>query len=391
MKHKYVLRNSLYLDEELQDYFNSMSKKGWRLDFIGYYYRFSKDEHVYKYQIDYTPVSKEYQELLKEMGYHKVKNALYDFRVLENEDEDAPDLNTEFIFDKNNKIKQFKKIRYFIYPILSYFLFGIGKLLMIDFFEIGFPIVYYEGFTKYFIVLMIFTVAIGILLSSILNLSILYALKYDKSLRILKKLNGIKDYLIFAISIIYLIGIIVTSLLSANAFYMMFIPVIIIGILQKLSPTFNTRQMRYLFSVILALSFFINANQSKNQYETLEQIDDIYESETVKTKTIDYVKELKGQEIVYYERNITIKKDLYKKGIFKFIVILTDYETRENEAYIDFLNDDHTYQFDTNKIHYKKYDQAIKSFKKKGNTYTNKDYQIVVTKNKIKTTYIGTR
>ena len=30
MKHKYVLRNSLYLDEELQDYFNSMSKKGWR-------------------------------------------------------------------------------------------------------------------------------------------------------------------------------------------------------------------------------------------------------------------------------------------------------------------------------------------------------------------------
>ena len=67
MKHKYVLRNSLYLDEELQDYFNEMSKKGWRLDFIGYYYRFSKDEHVYKYQIDYTPVSSEYQELLKEM------------------------------------------------------------------------------------------------------------------------------------------------------------------------------------------------------------------------------------------------------------------------------------------------------------------------------------
>lgn len=28
MKHKYVLRNSLYLDEELQDYFNEMSKKG---------------------------------------------------------------------------------------------------------------------------------------------------------------------------------------------------------------------------------------------------------------------------------------------------------------------------------------------------------------------------
>ena len=65
--YKYVLRNSLYLDDELQDYFNEMSKKGWRLDFVGYYYRFVKDEHVYKYQIDYTPVSSEYNEVLKEM------------------------------------------------------------------------------------------------------------------------------------------------------------------------------------------------------------------------------------------------------------------------------------------------------------------------------------
>ena len=112
MKYKDVLRNSLYLDEELQDYFNEMSKKGWRLDFIGYYYRFSHDEHVYKYQIDYTPSSSEYNEVLKEMGYHDVENALPDFRVLENRNVDAPDLNTEFVFNKNNKMKQFKKIRY---------------------------------------------------------------------------------------------------------------------------------------------------------------------------------------------------------------------------------------------------------------------------------------
>ena len=167
MKHKYVLRNSLYLDEELQDYFNEMSKKGWRLDFIGYYYRFSKDEHVYKYQIDYTPVSSEYQELLKEMGYHEVENALYDFRVLENEDEDAPDLNTEFVFDKNNKINQFKKIRYFIYPILAYFLFWLGKIFIKNIVEIGKPVLYYEGFGSLlmgivFIVLSLKTLCIHI-------------------------------------------------------------------------------------------------------------------------------------------------------------------------------------------------------------------------------------
>ena len=56
------------------------------------------------------------------MGYHDVENALPDFRVLENRNVDAPDLNTEFVFDKNNKIKQFKKMRYFVYPILALFL-----------------------------------------------------------------------------------------------------------------------------------------------------------------------------------------------------------------------------------------------------------------------------
>lgn len=37
------------------------------------------------------------------MGYHEVRNSFDDFRVLENENVDAPDLNTEFVFDKNNK------------------------------------------------------------------------------------------------------------------------------------------------------------------------------------------------------------------------------------------------------------------------------------------------
>ena len=84
MKYKYVLRNSLYLDEELQDYFNEMSKNGWRLDFVGYYYRFIKDEHTYKYQIDYTPASNEYDDLLEEIGYHEVDNSFEGFKVLEN-------------------------------------------------------------------------------------------------------------------------------------------------------------------------------------------------------------------------------------------------------------------------------------------------------------------
>ena len=183
MKYKDVLRNSLYLDEELQDYFNEMSKKGWRLDFVGYYYRFIKDEHVYKYQIDYTPISSEYQDILKEMGYHEVRNSFDDFRVLENENVDAPDLNTEFVFDKNNKMKQFKKIRYFIYPILAYFLFWLGKIFIKDIVEIGKPVLYYEGFGSLLMGIVFIVLSFVLLFVTILNFSILYALKNDKDLK----------------------------------------------------------------------------------------------------------------------------------------------------------------------------------------------------------------
>lgn len=195
MKYKDVLRNSLYLDEELQDYFNEMSKTGWRLDFVGYYYRFIKDEHVYKYQIDYTPISSEYQDILKGMGYHEVRNSFDDFRVLENENVDAPDLNTEFVFDKNNKMKQFKKIHYFIYPILAYFLFWLGKVFIKDIVEIGKPVLYYEGFGSLLMGIVFIVLSFVLLFVTILNFSILYALKNDKDLKSLKKLNSIKDHL----------------------------------------------------------------------------------------------------------------------------------------------------------------------------------------------------
>lgn len=90
-------------------------------------------------------------------------------------------------------------------------------------------------------------------------------------------------------------------------------------------------------------------------------------------------------------KEISLLKMIFIKMEYLNLLLYLLIMKQENNAYIQFLNDDYTYQFDTNKIHYKNYDQAIKSFKKKGNTYTNKDYQIVVTKNKIITTYRGSR
>lgn len=114
------------------------------------------------------------------MGYHEVRNLFDDFRVLENENVDAPDLNTEFVFDKNNKMKQFKKIRYFIYPILAYFLFWLGKIFIKDIVEIGKPVLYYEGFGSLLMGIVFIVLSFVLLFVTILNFSILYALKMIK-------------------------------------------------------------------------------------------------------------------------------------------------------------------------------------------------------------------
>ena len=303
MKYKYVLRNSLYLDEELQDYFNGMSKNGWRLDLVGYYYRFIKDEHTYKYQIDYTPISSEYQDILKEMGYHEVRNSFDDFRVLENENVEAPDLNTEFVFDKNNKINQFKKKRYFIYPILAVFLFWLGKLFIKDFIEIGKPALYYEGISSFGFGIVFIFLAVILLFITILNFSILYALKMDKDLNRLKKINKLKDHLTIIFSVITLISGIVYLCYSIFHFNLKFIVymilVCIVGVFLSrfVDSKYNSAVAAFVAIALCGLIFPTNNMQNNESF---------FESWTVKTKITNYEKKVDYTISDYPQLNVFI-------------------------------------------------------------------------------------
>ena len=361
MKYKDVLRNSLYLDEELQDYFNEMSKKGWRLDFVGHYYRFIKDEHVYKYQIDYTPISSEYQDILKGMGYHEVRNSFDDFRVLENENVDAPDLNTEFVFDKNNKMKQFKKIRYFIYPILAYFLFWLGKIFIKDIVEIGKPVLYYEGF--------------GSLLMGIVFIVL--------SLKSLKKLNSIKDqlsilfYILLLISgVFYLLKSFITLDLKVIVYLLL---TCIIGVVLSRIIKNNKYNSAIVAFVAIAICGLI--------FPQVQMDDSLFESSTVKTKITNYEKDIKDTTCTYPQLDVLIKKDKYKDEIFKYIIIKTEHDTRDNQNFEKAVNTKSNVSWDSNKTQYVHYEKAIQSFNKKGNTYDNGTYVIKILKNRIITKY----
>lgn len=389
MKYKYVLRNSLYLDEELQNYFNEMSKKGWRLDFVGYYYRFVRDDHQYKYQIDYTPLSDEYKQVLDDLGYKEIVSGFNDFRIYENDDVNSADLNTEFIFNKNNKIKQFRPKSNIFSLFVGIFILYLTKFFISESLQIGMPYLYFHGFSSIVFPLFLLCLGLGMTFVSLTNLMIVFALKKDKSIRILKKINMLKDYIIMIAAILFLAYCIyyimnygiVKFLLSCGPI------VLIMMILQKVFPKANDEKFRYFWAIILGLSFLFTSQIFPFEEDNSSHDEGYVINENVISKDSYHTIIINEMDVNYVQKDVKIKKTQYKDKIFQYIIILTDYETQKNIEYEDFLKNDDIYTFEETGIQYRSYKKALAQFKKDGNYYINERYVIKVTNQTIQTRY----
>ena len=389
MKYKYVLRNSLYLDEELQNYFNEMSKKGWRLDFVGYYYRFVRDDHQYKYQIDYTPLSDEYKQVLDDLGYKEIVSGFNDFRIYENDDVNSADLNTEFIFNKNNKIKQFRPKSNIFSFLVGIFILYLTKFFVGDIFQVGLPYLYFYGFSSIVFPLFLLCLGLGMTFVSLTNLMIVFALKKDKSIRILKKINMLKDYIIMIAAILFLAYCIyyimnygiVKFLLSCGPI------VLIMMILQKVFPKANDEKLRYFWAIILGLSFLFTSQIFPFEEDNSSHDEGYVINENVISKDSYHTIIINEMDVNYVQKDVKIKKTQYKDKIFQYIIILTDYETQKNIEYEDFLKNDDIYTFEETGIQYRSYKKALAQFKKDRNYYINERYVIKVTNQTIQTRY----
>ena len=389
MKYKYVLRNSLYLDEELQNYFNEMSKKGWRLDFVGYYYRFVRDDHQYKYQIDYTPLSDEYKQVLDDLGYKEIVSGFNDFRIYENDDVNSADLNTEFIFNKNNKIKQFRPKSNIFSLFVGMLILYLTKFFISESLQIGMPYFYFYGFSSIVFPLFLLCLGLGMTFVSLMNLMIVFALKKDKSIRILKKINMLKDYIIMIAAILFLAYCIyyimnygiVKFLLSCGPI------VLIMMILQKVFPKANDEKLRYFWAIILGLSFLFTSQIFPFEEDNSSYDEGYVINENVISKDSYHTIIINEMDVNYVQKDVEIKKTQYKDKIFQYIIILTDYETQKNIEYEDFLKNDDIYTFEETGIQYRSYKKALAQFKKDGNYYINERYVIKVTNQTIQTRY----
>ena len=108
MKYKYTfLKNRLFYDEILIPYLDRMSKKGWNLVSVNSFFKFEKSSQVYKYQVDYNPLTDDYLETLDHLGYEHVC-CMQDMHIYRNVNLDAEDLSSDEDVLCEAKLKMFK-------------------------------------------------------------------------------------------------------------------------------------------------------------------------------------------------------------------------------------------------------------------------------------------
>lgn len=108
MKYKYTfLRNRLFYDEILIPYLDKMSRKGWNLVSINSFFKFEKSTQIYKYQVDYNPLTEDYLETLDYLGYEHVC-CMQDMHIYRNLNLDVEDLSSDEDILCETKLKMFK-------------------------------------------------------------------------------------------------------------------------------------------------------------------------------------------------------------------------------------------------------------------------------------------
>lgn len=108
MKYKYTfLRNRLFYDEILIPYLDKMSRKGWNLVSINSFFKFEKSTQIYKYQVDYNPLTDDYLETLDYLGYEHVC-CMQDMHIYRNLNLEAEDLSSDEDILCETKLKMFK-------------------------------------------------------------------------------------------------------------------------------------------------------------------------------------------------------------------------------------------------------------------------------------------
>lgn len=285
MKKKYIL-SILYIEyeEECLKLFNKMANDGWELVKVGLFFVFEKTNRKLKYQIDYTQRDTEFNQLIKDMGYHYI-GSCNTTNFYATEDFDVPNLVSDPVVVKNEKLKHYLPNQWYVIVciLIAIFFVGVEIKWLSEFFSSK----YYFYFIAHKIPATIFIAlsAIGFFLYSILS--------YQKRKSILNETFEYKKFhlydkfiyyeLIFTFIFSFLLNWYLNGELFKNLYiiYLFFIFPIMIYLQYYAIPKINNKRNRIIIEfivVILGLSFSIVAVEYT---ETLYYPKDYYEIEDI--------------------------------------------------------------------------------------------------------------
>lgn len=401
MKNKYVLKSRLFLDDELVTYLYDMSKKGWKLDFMGYYYKFIPCHETYKYQIDYNEPSEEYLEILNEYGYEKIKCG-FDFHVYASKNLQAPDLNTEELLIQKSKLKQFPVSKIVLCMFAAVICYFIAKVNLKDVLIMGKGAYYYaSGMVGLGVLFGLIMILFGGL--AVYNICARRLLKKGiGNLKILKIITMIKDVLL----IIAMIFGFIEALFNGDLFDIEFIKYFLFILLVECFAEFCSRKLNRenskkitIFIVMVCVLIFpplvfdygsISEEADEKiviaHFPVSDRITSRYDNHYTKVVEFEHnthIMDITRQPIYSQGRYVECQDDDIAYEVFRYVVIKTDKECREIMDYQDFMKDENRNQWSEDEISYRGFQEAIASFEKVDNYYICKQHVIMLSGNKI--------
>jgi len=155
MERKYAfIKNRYKYDEECIQFLEDMSYDGWKLHHIGLlFFSFVSCSKHLKYQIDYTDIDEEYNEVIESLGYTYITH--WNFRnIYVSENKNAVDLQTDNEVYKQSLLQFYTRNSKLCFIILGIILLLIAGVIAYSIFTT--PYSFYRSFNEMLISITIF-------------------------------------------------------------------------------------------------------------------------------------------------------------------------------------------------------------------------------------------
>lgn len=365
MKKRWIYKripSSLVFEEEWIDYLNDMLKDGYKLNKVGYQYlRFEEYHLPVKYQIDNTPLSDEYLEMIQDMGYIHIGHH-QDMQFYYSDDLNALDLQTDEEVHKLTLLKKYSKTKMILLIILAIIFGFIAVISLLDFipFSLGYI---YSHFHQLNLSLLSLLCAFMMTLLALSIYKTRQKIMFDQPINVHHdKIMKTFLYLIYGIAFVCLILMLMNSssfkeilfLICYNVIYWIFCYIIQHYVFQLKKESLR-RWMNFVGSVFMIISITLISEYLSPSIEDIT----LPESFPYQEDVYQYENHLFLQKISYATKHFNRCYICYNDDIAQEVIKTLIQTFPKEERLFDEDKEESLISYDQALQYYQKYDSSL--------------------------------